>query len=902
MRPETPYLIDRGCEQSVPFRLVEVDLDTNHLVIPFMSGHSDCPQSNTQSTTELTTTTYFPLIPISSLVLPVTDSKSETRLGESKAFEPSQQLITTTDGLQFSDVGYFVQTASSSPLTCGPTSSFSSGDSKRELSSRAQNTPPSVSSESCSSPVGSALVRGWKAKMSKNYSSTTFTGSETCINPHIESSYHPYHPNHFWCPLCRISYASSSCPTHPFTEEKDSPVTTFARQSLPQCMQLSETDGSYHVVLNKRQAALTRFGPVIAPTLGESELRAHPEWQPDCPFRLDDLGPDGVSHRIRYLKFGDEDLCNWMMFVRRVDISFSELHSSSELSPNTIAYQQGAEGIFFLTTRLIRCGEELIVAFAPPYAIHCGIYQRSGDEINSSNEQSAEKAGHGPTNLFLPIRPDEIHCFRCSITFHSEDAFRIHCLGHPDELIQRGFVSSYSEAESGANTIDRLRESFIEVCKPNVREDCHPCENPIRRTYFQSTLHCSLCAAEVIGLSQLVHHTNLEHSVARPRIFGPSASPNVSNNESEATTGEVLNSDGVLFAANQVYDASIETGNPPLSTGEEVFVVDLSHVSQNLLDVSLWAYGCGQCGQRFPNILALEQHKESDHVNDNVKRSIQLRSGSSFSSTTELATTEDSGDNGRSFLPEHKLADKCVQGKIVEDSLRYESDASAAQPTSLGEDRLRQKQSRSQTHSVLNRAQFQCPTCRMEVKTRSALAVHMRGHNYESTQRIPSVVVCTSSQLSSSSGTMVEGPKTLSRMRPRLRLASNTGFFTCCVCGESQKNQLTWRMHSLKHRRSSDRRFPCPVCSASSDRAYVTFDQLQRHMRHVHANQIFPCPYCPSTFGRRKNLNNHLTRHTGRRDFVCPYENCQKSYSRKDKLHTHLRTHSEKTWVSNPSQ
>ncbi|KAA0190813.1 Zinc finger protein 40 [Fasciolopsis buskii] len=111
------------------------------------------------------------------------------------------------------------------------------------------------------------------------------------------------------------------------------------------------------------------------------------------------------------------------------------------------------------------------------------------------------------------------------------------------------------------------------------------------------------------------------------------------------------------------------------------------------------------------------------------------------------------------------------------------------------------------------------------------------------------------------------------------------------VCGERFSTRASWNIHHLKHRRPEDKLYCCTLCSGTQERTYENFRQLCRHMRQVHTNQIFPCPYCNWTFGRRKNLVNHLVRHTGRRDFVCPQDGCHKAYSRKDKLKTHMRIH-----------
>ncbi|CAH8544621.1 unnamed protein product [Dicrocoelium dendriticum] len=424
-----------------------------------------------------------------------------------------------------------------------------------------------------------------------------------------------YRPDNFWCPLCRFVYTSSFCPHHPITEHTNPTVTTFARLSKPNCIQLVEISGITRTRLIKRQPALTRFGPLIAPVLTEAEVNAHPDWLADCPFRLEVFDPESGVPSVRYLRLGNEALCNWMMFVRLVQKSNDQLSSSHSL-PNAVAYQQGSDGIFFLTTRQLRSGQELVVTYSPPYAARFGFSHSlvEIDPLPDSRISAIEEdvLSHTTTITKTNKFPDEIHCFVCSLTFTSEDAFRVHCLGHPGEMDQRGISSNTKKVKLFACTPEdsgcEADSTVIEVHKPkqSAKTRCNASAN--KTFYFQSVLRCSLCAAEVDGLAELVQHTNSQHSMLKPRVFKWEAC----RSKAHSLENELCDTNWGQIHSNNNRSMS-EVPLADTTPAEGLVVVDLGRVSRRLYDSSPYAYGCGQCYQRFPDMHTLEQHKNAKH-------------------------------------------------------------------------------------------------------------------------------------------------------------------------------------------------------------------------------------------------------------------------------------------------
>lgn len=53
----------------------------------------------------------------------------------------------------------------------------------------------------------------------------------------------------------------------------------------------------------------------------------------------------------------------------------------------------------------------------------------------------------------------------------------------------------------------------------------------------------------------------------------------------------------------------------------------------------------------------------------------------------------------------------------------------------------------------------------------------------------------------------------------------------------------------------------------------------------------FECPLCPHRFARKRSLEEHIKRHPGETDYVCPAEGCGKRFSTTGNLARHRRRH-----------
>ncbi|THD28292.1 hypothetical protein D915_000838 [Fasciola hepatica] len=636
----------------MPVSMLEFDVDSENYMLP-VPGY--LPQQDFNCAGGFSSSSCVPLVPLSSVLIPVS--------GEVADVDGAGNVVGTTD--------YNVSSVCEA-YTCIPPSNHGiSADSIQPTdmqSSVTNNTgpieaQPSIIYSMDSAPLSTPLVSFVDAPGYNDQYATVSTSAscvvteaaaststalvpvkkcgrprktpvsvdpdliKTAIVANSTAEVPPYDPSHFWCPLCGMAYTVSVCPIHPIAVELDRVVPTYARLTLPAGLELDDKPEAVRVLCTRRWPPCTRFGPVVAPLVTEAQLQLCPDWWPSCSFRLDP--PTNSSEPVRYLKLSDESVCNWMMFVRREETL--SVTSKRQRRPNCVAYQSGSEGIFFLTTKAIRPGEELLVTLAPPYA------NRSHSIAHSQSESDAAiKLPTGQPRPKRSIPSDEIHCFRCSITFDSEEAFRVHCLGHPDESAVRGFVDvDETTTASSETTFGRDRPpsrpdtGYIRLRKP-VSKDGQNASVSIGKhiVYFRSTLQCSICFTSFQGLPKLVEHTNTAHSISHPRIFKrvpnslPALTPSYFGDVAdEFVTAGDLDSEQLIDKSGSsnmppLYDFH---GSNPLSvlSAENFIVVDLTNASQNLLEQTFWAYGCGQCKQRFPSMLALEQHKDALHNEGN---------------------------------------------------------------------------------------------------------------------------------------------------------------------------------------------------------------------------------------------------------------------------------------------
>ncbi|CDQ94847.1 unnamed protein product [Oncorhynchus mykiss] len=110
-----------------------------------------------------------------------------------------------------------------------------------------------------------------------------------------------------------------------------------------------------------------------------------------------------------WVDLSDEDICNWLMFVRP---------AQNHLEQNLVAYQYGSE-IFYTTIKNIQPKQELKVWYAASYAEF--VNQKVHDVTDEERKVLREQEKNWP-------------CYECNRRFMSSEQLQQHLNMHDDKL------------------------------------------------------------------------------------------------------------------------------------------------------------------------------------------------------------------------------------------------------------------------------------------------------------------------------------------------------------------------------------------------------------------------------------------------------------------------------------
>ncbi|MED6288004.1 PR domain zinc finger protein 10 [Characodon lateralis] len=217
---------------------------------------------------------------------------------------------------------------------------------------------------------------------------------------------HPqsFDPHALWCEECN-SANPSDCPLHgPLHPIPNRPVLSKARASLPQILYIDRFLGG--VFSKRRIPKRTQFGPVEGALVPQSELQDH-----YFQLKLCMLDPEKEAEKSSdvWLDLSDEDICNWMMFVRP---------AQNHLEQNLVAYQYGSE-IFYTTIKHIQPKQELKVWYAASYADF--VNQKIHDVTDEERKALQEQEWNWP-------------CYECNRRFVSSEQLQQHLNMHDDKF------------------------------------------------------------------------------------------------------------------------------------------------------------------------------------------------------------------------------------------------------------------------------------------------------------------------------------------------------------------------------------------------------------------------------------------------------------------------------------
>uniref|UniRef100_A0A8C7ICW7 PR domain zinc finger protein 10 n=1 Tax=Oncorhynchus kisutch TaxID=8019 RepID=A0A8C7ICW7_ONCKI len=213
-------------------------------------------------------------------------------------------------------------------------------------------------------------------------------------------------PHNLWCEECNISNTSVCVKHGALHPIPNRPVVSRARASLPLVLYIDRFLGG--VFSKRRIPKRTQFGPVEGPLVRQGQLHDH-YIHLKVKLSFCNSPPDMEKSDDMWVDLSDEDICNWLMFVRP---------AQNHLEQNLVAYQYGSE-IFYTTIKNIQPKQELKVWYAASYAEF--VNQKIHDVTDEERKVLREQEKNWP-------------CYECNRRFMSSEQLQQHLNMHDDKL------------------------------------------------------------------------------------------------------------------------------------------------------------------------------------------------------------------------------------------------------------------------------------------------------------------------------------------------------------------------------------------------------------------------------------------------------------------------------------
>ncbi|XP_053308040.1 PR domain zinc finger protein 10 isoform X2 [Spea bombifrons] len=214
----------------------------------------------------------------------------------------------------------------------------------------------------------------------------------------------PFDPNDLWCEECNNAHPSV-CPKHGALHPiPNRPVLTRARASLPLVLYIDRFLGG--VYSKRRIPKRTQFGPLEGPLVKKMQLK---DGYIHLKVSLNSTDSDGNLQEDLWFELSEENLCNWMMFVRP---------AKNHLEQNLVAYQYG-QHIYYTTIKNVEPKQELKVWYAASYAEF--VNQKIHDISQEERRVLREQEKNWP-------------CYECNRRFMSSEQLQQHLNTHDEKI------------------------------------------------------------------------------------------------------------------------------------------------------------------------------------------------------------------------------------------------------------------------------------------------------------------------------------------------------------------------------------------------------------------------------------------------------------------------------------
>nr|CAD7569366.1 unnamed protein product [Timema californicum] len=711
------------------------------------------------------------------------------------------------------------------------------------------------------------------------------------------------------------SWNEGECKRHgPLVVVPDSPTLTKARQSLPLLLRLKRdpsADRGVSVFARTRVSCRTLFGPLLAP---RKTGRHIPLVRGKLEFKV--FRNAGLPVALN-IQTSDERHCNWMVFVRAALISDQQ---------NLVAFQYRA-GIYFVSIREIKPGEELRVWYSKEYAFNMEtrpLAKPSGrcrHVLSVALHLRRTKFDYetGPNSKFDEESPprergkmwEDFNAQRKNRPQFTRP--RIRTSISPSSAVELNTTSALTNYATEADSPPHEEGLPTRQLRPRSRPEqqsyvcpiCHhrlPSSFPPRVETRQQRAVCTCVATATPPVGSTQPTTPVTKT---SRAMAGLGAKSVRKKRTKEQTLDISAIPSVEAGRKSNRDSFAKVGSPSSTSGETTANVKelmLASSRKNSSGSSV-STSVSEVREMFPsNVVANRAGKQKNITTPTVAKEMQ--------SQVEYATTRPRSVHraltSDILLPPSDISEPRESSLEDVEASFFRLENSSSNSSSGGgsnSSRTRQSLRRAKVQqdiysnpqagpSGLTRSPYEelpytgsTPTSSRHSQRSFRTMQERRNPRTKKYTQDEDIVQQTVPERGFGSSQAVVGPVTPEATsiprKPR-------GRHTCPVCTKSFGSPGKLRQHMYSH--TGERPFHCthPQCSKSFSSKF----KLVRHELIHSVDRKFRCTICDRTFHRKDHLKNHVKVHSPiKKTFRCDREGCGKEYSSYLSFRKHSAVH-----------
>lgn len=281
-------------------------------------------------------------------------------------------------------------------------------------------------------------------------------------------------------------------------------------------------------------------------------------------------------------------------------------------------------------------------------------------------------------------------------------------------------------------------------------------------------------------------------------------------------------------------------------------------------------YDCDECNICFPMMQMLKHHRDTVHVQENVKGVKDILENMTANMTYSCSFCDYESTNKSTFyshINRKHSAKRAVRRRSKRRTITKPQEYSCDTCGFKCQSRRRLKEHLDRKHG--SEYKFDCEYCGKKFKVKGDMRLHVRFKHKETP------IICDVCGKTCSNSNSLYVHQKWAHFKPK---------YECDICKRRMVTQENLDQHILlQHERRES--FVCEECGKSFSENH----RLKQHMMTHTGDRPYDCHICGKSFARRTAYRQHLLIHTGKRPYICDI--CGKAFTQKPGLICHRKSH-----------